>query len=60
MATEIKKIDLSIVQEEKEFNRLIEKVVDDSGKITLPKSLINKKVCVVWMEEDIKKLKNKK
>lgn len=56
MANEIKQVNGKIVISEKQFNRLIEKEViknnDTSGKITLPKNLINKKVYVVWFEDE--------
>lgn len=59
MANEIKKVNGKIVISEKQFNRMIEKEViknnDTSGKITLPKNLINKKVFVVWFDDEIKK-----
>ncbi|MBU0907386.1 MAG: hypothetical protein KKE05_04495 [Nanoarchaeota archaeon] len=51
----IKKVDGKIIISEKNFNRIIEKEViknnDTSGKILLPKSLINKKIFVCWYEE---------
>jgi len=56
MANEIKKVNGKIVISEKEFNRMIEKLViknnDTSGKITLPKNLINKKVFIVWFDNE--------
>lgn len=55
MANEIKKVNGKIVLPEKQFNRMIEKEViknnETSGKITLPKDLINKKVFVVWFDD---------
>ena len=57
MANEIKSVNGKIILEEKKFNRIIEKIViknnDSSGKITLPKDLIGKKVFVCW--EEVKK-----
>ena len=59
MTTEIKKIEGNIILKSKKFNRLIERKViknnDTSGKITVPTPLINKSVCVVWLEEENKK-----
>lgn len=59
MATEIKKVKGSIILKEKNYNRLIERPVysnnKSSGKIIVPKPLINKKVFVVWFEEENKK-----
>lgn len=56
MANEIKKVNGKIVISEKQFNQMIEKEViknnDTSGKITLPKYLVNKKVYVVWFDEE--------
>lgn len=57
MASEIKKVKANIVLKEKNYNRLMEgRVVytnnDSSGKILVPKSLVNKKVGVVWVEEN--------
>ena len=56
MANEIKKVDGKIIISEKQFNQMIEKEViknnDTSGKITLPKNLINKKVYVVWYDKE--------
>jgi putative transposon-encoded protein len=58
MATEIKKVKGSIILKEKNYNRLIERKVysnnKSSGKIIVPKPLINKKVYVLWLEEDKK------
>ena len=55
MATEIKEVKGSIVLKEKQFNKMIERPVYEnnksSGKIIVPRTLINKKVCVVWLEE---------
>ena len=52
MANEIKKVDGKLILNEKKFNRIVDKVVmknnDSSGKITLPKDLIGKKVFVCW------------
>ena len=52
MANEIKKVDGKIILEERKFNRIVDKIVmknnDSSGKITLPKDLIGKKVFVCW------------
>ena len=57
MANEIKFTDGKVIVEEKKFNRSMDKVVmknnDSSGKITLPKDLIGKKVFVCW--EEVKK-----
>lgn len=57
MVNEIKSVNGKIILEEKKFNRIIEKVViknnDSSGKITLPKDLIGKKIFVCW--EEVKK-----
>jgi len=59
MAIEIKKVKGKIVLSEKEFNRMLERVVyknnKSSGKIIVPKTLINKKVYIVWFEEEEKK-----
>lgn len=56
MVTETKKVKGRISIPEKRFNRMIEKEViknnDTSGKITLPKNLINKRVFVVWFEDE--------
>lgn len=55
MTNEIKKVDGKIILEERKFNRIVDKVVmknnDSSGKITLPKDLIGKKVLVCWEEK---------
>jgi putative transposon-encoded protein len=57
MANEIKSVNGKIILEEKKFNRIVTKFVmknnDSSGKITLPKDLIGKKVLVCW--EEVKK-----
>jgi len=57
MANDIKKVNGKITLNEKQFNRMIEKEVmknnKTSGKITLPKSLINKKVLVVFDDKSI-------
>jgi putative transposon-encoded protein len=57
MVNEIKIVNGKLILEEKKFNRILEKVViknnDSSGKITLPKDLIGKKVFVCW--EEVKK-----
>lgn len=59
MVTEIKKIEGDIILKSKKYNRLIERKVTKnnatSGKITVPTSLIDKKVYVVWFEEETKK-----
>ena len=56
MATEIKKVKGSIILKDKDYNRLIERRVgsnnNSSGKIQVPKSLINKEVCIVWLEDE--------
>ena len=63
MATEIKEIDGKIILFAKNVNlfaknvnRMIERKViknnSTSGKITVPTPLINKKVYVVWFEEE--------
>lgn len=58
MTTEIKKVKGSIILKERNYNRLIERKVysnnKSSGKIIVPTSLINKKVYVVWVDEDKK------
>lgn len=55
MANEIKIVNGKLILEEKKFNRIVNKVVMknnySSGKITLPKDLIGKKVFVCWEEE---------
>lgn len=55
MVNETKKVNGRISIPEKRFNRMIEKEViknnETSGKITLPKNLINKKVFVVWFDD---------
>jgi len=55
MANEIKKVDGKIILDEKKFNRIVDKVVmknnDSSGKITLPKDLIGKKIFVCWEDK---------
>lgn len=57
MVNEIKSVNGKIILEEKKFNRIVNKIVmknnDSSGKITLPKDLIGKKVFVCW--EEVKK-----
>lgn len=59
MTIEIKRVKGSIVLKEKNYNRLVERPVypnnDSSGKIIVPKSLINKNVYVVWFEDESKK-----
>ncbi len=56
MTTEIKKISGKIVLEAKDVNRLLERNViknnATSGKISVPPKLINKKVYVVWFEDE--------
>jgi len=56
MAIEIKKVSGSIILKEKNYNRLAERPVysnnESSGKIIVPKTLINKKVYVVWFEDE--------
>ena len=57
MGNKINFVDGKIILEEKRFNRSMDKVVmknnDSSGKITLPKDLIGKKIFVCW--EEVKK-----
>lgn len=57
MANEIKTVNGKLILEEKKFNRIVDKLVmknnNSSGKITLPKDLIGKKVFVCW--EEVKK-----
>ena len=56
MTIEIKKVKGSIILREKNYNRLVDRPVykhnATSGKIIVPSTLINKKVCVVWFEEE--------
>ena len=56
MANEIRKVDGKIILKEKKFNRIMDKVViknnDSSGKITLPKNLIGKKILVCWEDDN--------
>lgn len=55
MANEIKKVNGKIILEERNFNKILEKRViknnNSSGKITLPKDLIGKKVIVCWEDK---------
>jgi len=55
MAIEIQNIKGQIASDVKDVNKLLERKViknnSTSGKITVPPSLINKKVYVVWFEE---------
>lgn len=55
MTVEIQKIKGQIASNVRDVNRLLERRVsknnDTSGKITVPTTLINKKVYVVWLEE---------
>lgn len=57
MANKIKSVNGRIILEEKKFNHIVEKVViknnDSSGKVTLPKDLIGKRIFVCW--EEVKK-----
>ena len=59
MVLDIKNVKGRIILKEKDFNKMVERNVtknnDTSGKITVPVSLINKKVYVVWFEEENKK-----
>ena len=52
---EVQKIEGKIILSAKNVNRLLERNVTKnnktSGKITVPKKLINKKVYVVWLDE---------
>jgi len=52
MGNEIKSVNGKLILNEKKFNRIVDKVViknnDSSGKITLPKTLVGKKVFVCW------------
>ncbi len=56
MALEIRKIEGEIILSSKKVNRLIERNVTvnntTSCKITVPTTLKNKRVYVVWCEED--------
>ena len=56
MTIEIKKVKGSVILKEKNYNRLVERQVykhnDTSGKIIVPSTMINKKVCVVWLEDE--------
>lgn len=56
MVTEIKEVKGSIVLKERQFNRMVERKVYDnnksSAKIIVPRTLINKKVVVVWLEDE--------
>lgn len=59
MAIEIKNIEGEIVLTSIKVNKLLERNViknnPTSGKISVPPSLINKKVYVVWFEDENKK-----
>ena len=61
MGNKINFVDGKIILEEKRFNLSMDKVVmknnDSSGKITLPKDLIGKKIFVCW--EEVKEVVNK-
>lgn len=56
MTIEPKKVNWKIVVSEKSGNRMLERRViknnATSGKISVPPSLINKKVYVVWFDEE--------
>jgi len=60
MANEIKSVNGKLILSEKKFNRIVEKIVMknnySSGKLTLPKNLIGKKVFVCW-EDTTERLK---
>lgn len=59
MVIEIKNIEGEIVLKSIKVNKLLERNViknnPTSGKISVPPSLINKKVYVVWLEEEKEK-----
>lgn len=56
MVLQIKKISGKVIPEVKDVNRLLERSVNKnnstSGKITVPRTLINKKVYIVWVENE--------